>query len=192
MTPAEIITRVMADGVNLSLSPFDTIKATGKVAAVNRWLPRIREEKTGILTALRQAVINVINIGSDETAIAQLSTDYESAIRTWLAYIEETNPDTITEVLNKCRSNPDALRYFLQRAEEVPETVTTNKRIICGVCIHFERTDHPHLGHCAKGEPEAIAGLWDTNHRYCERYLATSENFTFGDKLNAEKVETKR
>lgn len=38
----------------------------------------------------------------------------------------------------------------------------------CGYCIHFERIDyHPHLGHCATGEPEAIAGLWDSDRRYC-------------------------
>ena len=41
----------------------------------------------------------------------------------------------------------------------------------CGDCIHFERIAHPHLGHCAKSEPEAIAGLWDTDRRYCERFL---------------------
>lgn len=41
----------------------------------------------------------------------------------------------------------------------------------CGECIHFQRTDHRYLGHCAKGEPEAIAGLWDTDRRYCERFL---------------------
>jgi len=41
----------------------------------------------------------------------------------------------------------------------------------CGECSHFERTDHPHLGHCAKGEPEAIAGLWDTDRRWCESYV---------------------
>lgn len=41
----------------------------------------------------------------------------------------------------------------------------------CGDCVHFERAGHPHLGHCAKGEPEAIAGLWDTDHRSCERFL---------------------
>jgi hypothetical protein len=40
----------------------------------------------------------------------------------------------------------------------------------CGDCIHFERIDHPHLGHCAKGEPKAIAGLWDSDRRYCEKY----------------------
>ena len=38
----------------------------------------------------------------------------------------------------------------------------------CGHCIHFEQVDyHPHLGHCAKGEPEAVAGLWDSDRRYC-------------------------
>lgn len=45
----------------------------------------------------------------------------------------------------------------------------------CGECRHFERIrqpySHPHLGHCAVGEPEAIAGLWDSDRRYCLRYL---------------------
>jgi hypothetical protein len=41
----------------------------------------------------------------------------------------------------------------------------------CGDCVHFERIAHPHLGHCAKGEPEAIAGLWDTDPRGCSRWL---------------------
>lgn len=42
----------------------------------------------------------------------------------------------------------------------------------CGDCIHFERIGHPHLGHCAKGEPENIAGLWDTDKRSCDRWQA--------------------
>lgn len=40
----------------------------------------------------------------------------------------------------------------------------------CGDCIHFERIDHPHRGRCAKGEPEAIARLWDTDQRYCGHF----------------------
>lgn len=52
----------------------------------------------------------------------------------------------------------------------------------CGDCIHFKRIDHPHLGHCGKGEPEAIAGLWDTDRRYCQRFLprpkATHNNYS--------------
>lgn len=45
------------------------------------------------------------------------------------------------------------------------------KPVQCGDCAHFERIAHPHLGHCAKDEPEAIAGLWDTDRRICLRWL---------------------
>jgi hypothetical protein len=55
MTPATIIKKAMADGVNLALSPSGTIRATGEGAAVNRWLPVIREHKPGIVAALQEA-----------------------------------------------------------------------------------------------------------------------------------------
>ncbi len=55
MTPAVIIERAAADGVRLALSPVGTIKATGDHVAVNRWLPIIREQKPGIVAALREA-----------------------------------------------------------------------------------------------------------------------------------------
>jgi hypothetical protein len=44
--------------------------------------------------------------------------------------------------------------------------------VCCGDCKHFGRIDHPHLGHCAKGEPEAIAGNWDTDRRWCDYFIA--------------------
>src|SRR5579859_6428304 len=53
MTPAAIIERAMAEGVNLALSDAGTIKATGDSAAVSRWLPAIREHKPGIVTVLQ-------------------------------------------------------------------------------------------------------------------------------------------
>jgi hypothetical protein len=47
--------------------------------------------------------------------------------------------------------------------------------IRCGDCLHFNRTDyHPNLGHCAKGQPEAVVGLCDGDQRYCDWYLPTS------------------
>ena len=55
MTPATIIKRAMADGVNLALSTTGTIKARGERAAVNRWLPVIREHQPGIVAALQEA-----------------------------------------------------------------------------------------------------------------------------------------
>ena len=60
MTPAAIINEAMADGVSLTISPAGTIKATGDGAAVNRWLPAIREHKAGIVAALK--------VGADDTA----------------------------------------------------------------------------------------------------------------------------
>jgi len=54
MTPAAIVKEAMADGVSLALSPAGTIKATGKQAAVDRWLSVIREHKAEILAAIER------------------------------------------------------------------------------------------------------------------------------------------
>ncbi len=49
----------------------------------------------------------------------------------------------------------------------------------CGECTHFRRITgtyaHPNLGHCAVGEPEAIAGLWDTDFRYCNAFVSVQD-----------------
>ena len=48
--------------------------------------------------------------------------------------------------------------------------------VTCSTCRHFTRIGHPHLGHCAAGEPEVIAGLWDTDRRGCARWLPLEQN----------------
>jgi hypothetical protein len=53
MTPATIIKDAAAEGVMLALTPAGTIKVTGEGAAVNRWLPLLREHKPVILAALQ-------------------------------------------------------------------------------------------------------------------------------------------
>jgi len=45
MTPATIIKKAMAGGVNLALSPAGTIKVIGEAVTVNRWLPFIEEAR---------------------------------------------------------------------------------------------------------------------------------------------------
>jgi hypothetical protein len=60
----------------------------------------------------------------------------------------------------------------------------------CGDCVHFNRIDHPHLGHCVKGEPEGIAGLWDTDRRYCERFLPKPRQ-TSNDQPRPARAKTK-
>lgn len=45
----------------------------------------------------------------------------------------------------------------------------------CGGCLHFMRISHPNLGHCTKGEPEAVAGIWDTDTRFCKWFNQKSQ-----------------
>jgi hypothetical protein len=54
MTPATIIAKMTADGLRLALTPVGTISARGDQAAVDRWLPIIREYKPGIVVALQE------------------------------------------------------------------------------------------------------------------------------------------
>lgn len=107
MTPDTIIQRATAEGVRLALSATGTLKATGEQGAVNRWLPIIREQKPLIVKTLLEA-----------TAL----TGDLPAIRAWLTFIGEHDPAIITEVLSKCRSDPEARDYFTGRAAaELPK-----------------------------------------------------------------------
>lgn len=99
-----------------------------------------------------------------------MSQNEECRIHVWLAHINETNQDYINDVLNKCRADLNTRQYLLNRAKEVPETSVTFDLISCGDCSHFDRIEHPHLGHCAKGQPEAISGLWDDDKHLCDHY----------------------
>lgn len=53
---------------------------------------------------------------------APLTASEETAIRAWLALIEETDPATIAEVIGQCRRDADARDYFTGRAAvELPK-----------------------------------------------------------------------
>ena len=53
---------------------------------------------------------------------APMTASEETAIRAWLALIEETDPATITEVIGQCQRDADARDYFTGRAaEELPK-----------------------------------------------------------------------
>ena len=59
----------------------------------------------------------------------------------------------------------------------------------CSNCNYFQRIEHPHLGHCEKSQPEAIAGLWDADPRYCEQFLPRPQR-NHDDQLRLARVET--
>ncbi|MCU7873576.1 MAG: hypothetical protein KZQ91_12615 [Candidatus Thiodiazotropha sp. (ex Lucinoma borealis)] len=137
------------------------------------------------------AAVATVAVAEQPEPLPKLSPGEESNIRAWLAHIEETDAIVITGVVDKCSDGLEDRRYFLNQSEEVPESVTTNHLVTCGDCMHFKRTDHPHLGHCAKGEPEAIAGLWDTDRRYCARFLPTPRQNNYNHSRPA-RSKTKR
>ena len=43
--------------------------------------------------------------------------------------------------------------------------------VSCKDCLSFDRIDHPHLGHCGMGQPEAPAGLWDDDRHNCDYWV---------------------
>ena len=104
----------------------------------------------------------------------QLLAEEETAIRAWLAHIEETDPATIADVLARCQNNAQARAFCLEQARQIPPPPEPDYTATCGACRHFQRIDHPNLGHCAQGESEAPAGLWDTDRRWCMKYEASN------------------
>ena len=54
MKPEAIIQSAFEEGVSINVSSTGKIKATGNEATLNRWLPKIRENKLKILAELQQ------------------------------------------------------------------------------------------------------------------------------------------
>jgi hypothetical protein len=100
--------------------------------------------------------------------VAELPAEDESKIRAWLAHIGERDPRAIEEVTEQCRSDLPYRHYLLARADDIPRRFEFPRIVTCGACCHFKRIEHPHLGHCTRGKPEAPAGLWGEDERTCE------------------------
>ena len=64
---------------------------------------------------------------------SQMTQREEKAIRSWLAFIEETDSELIDEVITRCRSDMEARRYFLSRSDEVLKETTNLRRQTCTV-----------------------------------------------------------
>lgn len=109
--------------------------------------------------------------------LAELSVEERQTILMWLNSINETDQKMIQITLNKCRTCSAAKQYCLQQANSMHKAeLVENRLVTCGSCAYFQSTVHPFLGLCAKGEPEAPAGLVDTEHRYCTQYLQKPYN----------------
>jgi hypothetical protein len=101
MKPAAIIHQAAADGVSLTLISSGNIKLSGSRAAVNQWIPVIRDNKAELIEALPPA---------------PMTPAEEAAVRAWLAQMGETDLAEIAEVMQKCQSNAAARAYCLAHA----------------------------------------------------------------------------
>jgi len=99
-----------------------------------------------------------------------LDSSLEARIRAWLAHIGERDERIIAEVLSRCRHEPDVLRMYLALADDALVENPLRDANCCGTCLNYQRTTHPHLGHCQAGEPEPAGGLWDTTPRSCDQW----------------------
>ncbi len=95
-----LIRQAANDGVVMTLTVTGQIELTGDQAAIERWLPAIRENKPDIVAALQ----------TDPAVVA---------IKAWLTNIGETHQPAIDEVLHMCATDPAALAYYSMRSMEV-------------------------------------------------------------------------
>jgi len=116
------------------------------------------------------APVATVAVAMPYTPPPEFSLNDEEKIRAWFAYIEETDQTTVKEMLDMCRDNLDTRRQFLKWSNELLDTDSIIQQVTCNDCRHFKRINYSHLGHCEKGEPEAIAGLWGTDRRSCDQY----------------------
>nr|VFK65781.1 MAG: hypothetical protein BECKUNK1418G_GA0071005_10702 [Candidatus Kentron sp. UNK]VFK70217.1 MAG: hypothetical protein BECKUNK1418H_GA0071006_10252 [Candidatus Kentron sp. UNK] len=90
-----------------------------------------------------------------------------------MAHIEETDPEIISEILDRYRSDPDARAYFLGRADEVPVDPSDDRRhchqcrnlIAGGLCLAAQRR-----------EIKASLYPMDDLPRRCDGYLSKPDD----------------
>ena len=100
-----LIQKIESLGVSLA-ADGNNLLVTGNTKALTRvQIEWMKKNKPKILTILRN--------------LKPLDPVEEKAIRTWLAFIEETAPELIDEVITRCECDMEARRYFLSRSEEV-------------------------------------------------------------------------
>jgi hypothetical protein len=97
-----------------------------------------------------------------------------SRIREWCVRIGETDEDAIAEVLDLCRTDPEARAYYLCRATETEPGAAGAVR--CADCKRKVSTEHPVLTLCGAGiqAPGACGMWWSTAAHVCSDFEAAA------------------
>jgi hypothetical protein len=156
------------------------LHVAGPADALDRFRPTIRDQRNGLLLAIKTGANDVQNayrwwllhyLDRDPVEVsctppashteildrhpdavaaepftptirqpsAPLTASEETAIRAWLALIEETDAAMIAEVIEQCQRDTDARDYFIQRAQaEVPKPEPfSDDRRTCNECANL-------------------------------------------------------
>lgn len=114
---------------------------------MGEWLARAAQIEHGDKQAAPTCQCQICTLSSVSVpAITQpqisnrlLSAKEETAIRAWLALIEETDPATIAEVISQCQQDADVRDYFTGRAAaDLPRPdPNPDDRRTCGQCTNL-------------------------------------------------------
>ncbi|AGA90543.1 hypothetical protein Thimo_1771 [Thioflavicoccus mobilis 8321] len=181
MTATALLDRARSAGVDLYRRSDGSIGCRGPKPALEGMLPEIREHRDELLALLAAGTA-----ATDPGTAGNLDPTDEARIRRWLTFIEEHDPITVGEVLDRCRTDDDALSYYRARAAEVvieaqpePTAEPARQKPVCGRCQHFapnEGNPTGGLGACRIDAPASRkAGScwpWPDFAARCDRFSA--------------------
>ena len=133
-------TQQQAKGWCLSpLSPFDKNTWGRLKPSIHSAVPAVPEEKriaeeNDAVRAESAAAGSAVARGKGGTL--ELSGRDERRILAWLDHIGETAPATIGVVVGRCRSDPEAQSYYLNRAQEAEGGGVADDRRFCSECTN--------------------------------------------------------
>jgi len=91
----------------------------------------ITDELRGMLRQRKQEIIDHLT-----GATTGMTATEETAFRRWCAFIGEHDEELIDDALERCRVDPAALAYFLNRSLEVPQA-DDDDRHPCNQCANL-------------------------------------------------------
>ncbi len=119
----------------------------------------------------------------DTGSFRRLTDRDKAKLYKYLDLIDEQSAEVISEMFERCRNDPDVLKFFLWQADEktkqahpppelVDSRIDTQKRVQCKTCRHFRYTSS-RIGECSKHQQVGgIAGIWSTDKRHCIKWVS--------------------
>ncbi len=138
MTPSTIIQLATAEGLKLALSPTGTIKVRGNEETVIRWVPIIREQKSGIVAALsghlQKAVPTATTIAPERHDNTAVGVGPTVTLQRLLAMLDGDSSLRYAMVVQNPDTDPVSVTLGIRRA--VPGSIVT-----CDLCIPKAKFD---------------------------------------------------